>query len=107
MYLAIMLNTMLNAARDHDKFKKLKQHIEEKFSKNVFARIQDFSQIQKERIIDFLGAYISQLSGKELGQAEPFLLKLKEGQISPEQKQALKDVFNVICRFVFVKKAKD
>lgn len=82
LYFAVMLNTMVNMSRDHDKLKKLKHHIEDKFSKSVFAKIADFSPIQRERIVDFLGAYLSQSSGKDLGQAEPFLLKLTEGQIS-------------------------
>ena len=42
-FLAIMLTTMLNVSRDHEKLKKLKQKIEEKFSKTVFAKIHDFT----------------------------------------------------------------
>lgn len=79
LYFAVMLNTMVNMSRDHDKLRKLKHHIEDKFSKLVFSKISEFSDIQRERVVDFLGAYLSQCAGRDLGQAEPFLLKLTEG----------------------------
>jgi hypothetical protein len=57
--------------------------------------------------VEFLGTYISQSAGRDLSQAEPFLIKLTQGLLSPLQKQMLSDVFAVVCRFVFVKKARE
>jgi hypothetical protein len=63
--------------------------------------------MQQDRVVEFLGAFISQSAGRDLGLAENFLIKLTQGQISDQQKQCLKDVFSVICRFIFVKKARE
>ena len=71
VYLAILMTTMLSS---QDKLRKLKQLLEEKFAKQIFANISEFSPLQQQRVVDFLGAYISQSSGKELQRSEPFLL---------------------------------
>lgn len=107
LYLAVFLNTVCSTARDVDKLKKLKVKAEDKFTRLVFQNCQHFSKLQIARIVDFLGAYISQSAGRDLSQAEPFLIKLTQGALSLLQKQLLKDVFAVVCRYVFVKKAKD
>lgn len=45
LYLAILLNTIVNVSRDNnDKLKKLRANIEEKFAKHVFAKVDGFSQ---------------------------------------------------------------
>ena len=107
LYFAILLNTMVSLSGANDKLKKLKHQIEEKFTTQVFAKIANFSKLQKERVVEFLGAFISQSCGRDLAKAENFLIKLTQGEISDDQKQMLKDVFNVICRFIFVKKARE
>lgn len=86
LYLAVFLNTVCNTARDVDKLKKLKLKAEDKFTKLVFQNSQHFTKIQILRIVDFLGAYISQSAGRDLSQAEPFLIKLTQGVLSPQQK---------------------
>ena len=86
LYLAVFLNTVCNTARDLDKLKKLKLKAEDKFTKLVFQNCSHFTKLQITRIVDFLGAYISQSAGRDLSQAEPFLIKLTQGALSPLQK---------------------
>lgn len=43
LYYAVLLNTIVSMSRDHEKLKKLKQNVEEKFSKTIFSNIADFS----------------------------------------------------------------
>lgn len=107
LYFAILLNSLINLSGSHDKLRKLKQQMEEKFTIEVFAKIGDFSKLQRERVVEFLGAFISQSCGRDLGQAENFLIKLTQGSMGEECKKALVDVFSVICRFIFVKKARE
>jgi|APCry1669190731_1035312.scaffolds.fasta_scaffold206255_1 hypothetical protein len=75
---------MVNKSRETEKLKKLKSQVEEKFSRLVFANFEKFNFTQQERIVTFLGSYISQSSGKDLGLAEQFLLELTKGKISDQ-----------------------
>ena len=43
LYYAVLLNTIVSMSRDHEKLKKLKYNVEEKFSKTIFSNIADFS----------------------------------------------------------------
>lgn len=63
--------------------------MEERFSRLVFSNFEKFNFLQQERIVTFLGSYISQSSGKDLGQSEQFLLELTKGKISDLQRSAL------------------
>jgi len=73
----------------------------------VFAHFEKFSFLQQERIVNFLGCYISQSSASNLGRSEQFLLELTKSTLSDVQEKALNQVFAVICRFVSIKKAKE
>lgn len=75
---------------------------EEKIAK-IFGAFEAFNAIQQERIVSFLGAYICQSAGRDLGLAESFLLKLTE----TPQRLVLKRVFHVVCGYIFVRKAKE
>ena len=57
----------------------------------------------RERYLSFLGTYISQSSGKDLSLAESFLLQLT----STPHKKHIKQVFEVLCGYVYQKKAKE
>jgi len=59
LYYAVLLNKLVSLSQEHDKLKKLKQQVEEKFSRLVFANYEKFNYLQQERIIAFLGSYIS------------------------------------------------
>ena len=67
LYFAILLNSLINLSGANDKMRKLKHQMEEKFTTEVFAKIGDFSKLQRERVVEFLGAFISQSAGRDLG----------------------------------------
>jgi hypothetical protein len=73
----------------------------------VFANFEKFNTLQQERIVAFLGSYISQSSGTTLGRSEQFLLELTKNKLSDIQRVALSQTFAVVCRFISVKKAKE
>ena len=79
VYLAILMTTMVNT---QDKLRKLKQQMESEFSAQIFTKLSELSPRQISRVVDFLGAYISQIAGKELSRAEPFLLQMTSSQMS-------------------------
>ena len=107
IFYAVLLSSMINSSRDQESLKKLKTLAEEKFSKCVFANYNTFTTLQQQRVVDFLGVYLSQSAGRDLGLSEPFLLKLTESALTEGQKQALKKAFAVVCNFIYVKKAKE
>jgi hypothetical protein len=55
----------------------------------VFANFEKFNTLQQERIVTFLGSYISQSSGATLGRSEQFLLELTKNKLSDAQRAAL------------------
>lgn len=59
LFFAVLLNQMVNSSREIESLKKLKSFAEEKFSKYVFAHFNNFTYLQQERIIAFLGTYLS------------------------------------------------
>ena len=59
LFFAVLLNQMVNSSREIESLKKLKSFAEDKFSKQVFAHFNSFTFLQQERIIAFLGAYLS------------------------------------------------
>ncbi len=107
IFYAILLNNVVNLSQESEKLKKLKQQVEEKFSRLVFNNYEKFNFLQQERIVIFLGSYISQSSGSTLGRSEQFLLELTKTKISDSQKTALNQIFAVLCRFISVRKAKE
>jgi len=80
----MLLNTLVQMGRDQDRLRKMKSQVEDCFTKFIFANISAFSRAQRDRIAEFLGSYIAQSSGRDIGSAESFLLKLTEGTLQSE-----------------------
>lgn len=77
VYHAVLLNSIINASKEVENLKKMKVVAEEKIAK-LFEQFDSLPKIQQDRFVIFLGTYLSQSSGKDLGMAESFLLKLTE-----------------------------
>jgi hypothetical protein len=57
--------------------------------------------------ISYIATFLSQIAGKDLGQAEPILLKLMAGSLNEDQSDFLRGVFAQLSRLCFQKKVKD
>ena len=55
--------------------------MEDVFTKHIFGNIHAFDEVSQQRICQFLAVLLSQTAGRDLGQTEPLLLKLTEGEL--------------------------
>ena len=78
--------------------------MEELFVKFVHNGIQTFNEVNQRRVVQFLALLLSQTAGRDIGQTEPLLLKLTEGNLKAPQVDFLKKVFAQLCRLCFPKK---
>jgi len=46
LYFAMLLNSLVNLSQESEKVKRLKQQVEEKFSRQVFANFDKFNNLQ-------------------------------------------------------------
>jgi len=79
VYYAVLMNSMVYNSKAMENFKKFKGLSEDVFVQSIFSNIAHFAPAARTRAISFLSFFLSQIAGKDLGQAEPILLKLTTG----------------------------
>ena len=104
VFYTILLSSIVEQSKSNDALKKLKVQMEDAFTKHLFRNVQAYDEQNQRRLCDFLAVFLSQIAGKDLGQTEPLLLKLTEGQLQEPQVNFLKQVFAQLCRLCFPKK---
>jgi hypothetical protein len=84
VFYAVLMNSMVYNSKSIEVFKKFKGLSEEVFVQSIFTHCASFTATARARAISYLSFFLSQIAGKDLGQAEPMLLKLTQGQLSED-----------------------
>jgi hypothetical protein len=101
------MNSLVYNAKPIDTFKKFKSLSEDLFVSAIFTNSLALTKTARANAISYLATFLSQIAGKDLGQAEPMLLKLTAGQLTSDQTDFLKNVFSQLSRLCFQKKVKE
>jgi hypothetical protein len=107
IYYAVLMNSLAYNAKAMDAFKKFKSQSEDIFVSGIFSNIHLLTPTAVKHTISYMATFLSQIAGKDLGQAEPILLKLMAGSLNDDQSDFLRGVFAQLSRLCFQKKVKD
>lgn len=88
------MNSVVYNSKQVDLFKKFKGQSEDLFVQTIFQNCSSLTPGALQRATSYLSTFLSQIAGKDLGQAEPILLKLTTGSLNDDQTDFLKGVFS-------------
>ena len=79
IFYSVLMNSVVYNSKQVDLFKKFKGQSEDVFVQSIFANCAYLTPTAITRAMAYLSTFLSQIAGKDLGQAEPILLKLTTG----------------------------
>lgn len=104
VFFTMLTNSLIEQAKKQESMKKFKGQIEDALARFVFKNVSHFKKPTQKRICQYMALLLSQVSGRDLGQTEPMLLKITEDNLTSEQETFLKSMFSQLCKLCFTKK---